>query len=84
MSCPDRDCSWKEIALWLADCHAATASYLGSIKSISKAEKNRHAQICDRAEQMIRFGVFTARPSEKDAVLARLKNAAAECRKKRL
>lgn len=74
--------SWEEIALWLADCQAAAAYWMGTVKSISKAEKKRHAAICDRAEQMIRFGVFTARPSTKEDVLNRLKNAAAECRKK--
>lgn len=36
---------WKELALHLLDCEAATGYHLGSLKSGSKSEKDRHRSI---------------------------------------
>lgn len=53
--------TWRRIALWLADCHAATAEYDGRLKSTSGARRNRFAEICRRAAGMIRYGHYTGR-----------------------
>ena len=38
--------SWEQVALWAADCEAATA-YHYERKSASKSERKRHIQICE-------------------------------------
>jgi hypothetical protein len=38
---------WKSIAIYLLDCHAATAGYDGTIKSVSKSRKERFASILE-------------------------------------
>lgn len=48
----DRD-YWKSVALYLAECHAATAGYDASLKSVSKSRKQRLAGICRKAMNMI-------------------------------
>ena len=40
--------NWKNIALYLADCHAATAEYDGLLKSCSNSRRDRFASICDK------------------------------------
>jgi hypothetical protein len=42
---------WKGIALYLADCHAATAGSLP--KATSKSARARFVNICDKALQML-------------------------------
>ncbi len=49
---PDRR-DWKRIALWLAECHAATAEYDGSLKSTSASRRNRLVSICQRSLNFI-------------------------------
>lgn len=44
---------WKKIALYLADCHAATAEYDGLLASCSQARRDRFRAICERASRMI-------------------------------
>ena len=46
--------NWKDIALYLADCHAATGYREGSLKSGSKSEKERHLSICREASALIK------------------------------
>ena len=77
MTSPD---GWKEIAIWLADCEAATCAELALKKSASKSEKRRHALICERASAMLRIGAFMGRPSRQDSVLERLDNAVQACK----
>ena len=38
--------AWKNFALYLADCQAATAEELAMRKSTSKSDKHRHRIIC--------------------------------------
>lgn len=47
---------WREIALYLADCHAATAEYEGRMSRTSKSSKKRMQLICSHAAEMIRGG----------------------------
>ncbi len=44
---------WKNIALYLADCHAATAAHDGLLKSCSTYRRERFASICEKAMAMI-------------------------------
>lgn len=67
---------WKQIAGYLADCHAATAEDDGRMKSISKSRAGRFRSICQRAENLLRgrefvpYHVARAEPDEylKDVV----------------
>ena len=77
MRTPDE---WKEIAIWLADCEAATCAELALKKSASKSEKRRHALICERAGAMLRIGAFMGRPSRHESVLERMDNAVQSCK----
>jgi hypothetical protein len=70
---------WKQLALWLADCHAATAYYMANTKSMSNSERRRHISICDATRQMIEEGGFTRRPSLLTDVVERLRNASTAC-----
>lgn len=64
---------WKEIALYLADCHAASAEIIAHRKSALKSDRKRAEQLCTKAAEMIRasrsYGY--ARRSE-ETVLRRL------------
>lgn len=40
---------WKEFALWLADCHAATAEHDGRLKVTSPSRRERFVSICQSA-----------------------------------
>lgn len=44
---------WRRIALWLADVHAATASYEGSLSRTSKSSRRRFLAICEKASRMV-------------------------------
>ncbi|MEX3933292.1 hypothetical protein AB4Y32_16065 [Paraburkholderia phymatum] len=48
----DRD-YWKRVAAYLASCHAATLSYDGSLKSTSKARRERFESIVEKARDMM-------------------------------
>lgn len=39
---------WKNIAIYLLDCHAATAGYDGQLKSTSKSRKTRFLSILEK------------------------------------
>ena len=45
---------WKRVAAYLAQCHAATAEYDGSLKSVSKARCKRFQDICATAAEALR------------------------------
>lgn len=45
--------NWKDIALYLADCHAATADHDGMLKSCSTIRRERFASICEKAMALI-------------------------------
>jgi hypothetical protein len=44
---------WKSVALYLADCHAATAAHAASVKSTPKSSRERLREICERALAMV-------------------------------
>lgn len=44
---------YKDIAYYLANCHAATAEHLFRLKSTSKMEKDRQRKICQNAVDML-------------------------------
>lgn len=56
---------WKSIALYLADCHAATAEYDGALSSTSKTRRERFASICEKALAAIRSGAL---PDERGTI----------------
>jgi hypothetical protein len=47
---------WKRVAIYLADCHAATAVCEGEMKSVPKARKQRYAEICRKALEYLDGG----------------------------
>jgi len=71
---------WKKAALYLADCHAATAYSIGTRKSTSKHEKSRHMSICKKAAEMIRAGGFFQwqHPCDEDRVAQRCEESVKE------
>ena len=44
---------WKGVALYLLDCHAATAGYDGQLKSVSKSRKKRFASILEKGIALV-------------------------------
>jgi len=52
---------WRKIALYLADCHAATTEYDGTLKSVSASRRSRLASICERAAKMVKLGAYMER-----------------------
>lgn len=62
---------WKAIALYLADCHAATAEHMGSLSGTSRANRKRFEEICSTALDMI-SGVQTPHPLSELDVKKRL------------
>jgi hypothetical protein len=46
--------NWKRIALYLADCHAATAEDMAERKSGSKSDRDRFASICENAISLLK------------------------------
>lgn len=65
------------IALYLADCHAATSEYDGTLKSVSKSRSRRLREICLKASDMLTQRVPPPRRSSNYAntVLERLLEA---------
>lgn len=67
---------WKDIALYLASCHAATAEYDGHLKGTSKSRRNRYRDICTTALRAISSGTLVdARPQSEQDVVRRLQDA---------
>jgi hypothetical protein len=73
MSEPTR---WKELALYLADCCAATAEYDGELKSTSKVRRERLARICEKAAVAIRGGPLMGTARSEKIVATRCEDAA--------
>jgi hypothetical protein len=46
--------NWKRVALYLADCHAATAECIADRKSASRSDKKRFASICIDAMNLLK------------------------------
>ena len=75
----------EHIAIWAADCEAATAEGYASRKSASRGERTRHAAICKSLREMLTNGVYTKsdgfQPFEtvKARVLERLDKAESKC-----
>lgn len=63
---------WKNAALWLADCHAATAEYDGHLSVTSRARSERFVEICRAAlvfvegGQGLRLAALPASPVRED------------------
>jgi hypothetical protein len=81
-----QDGEWEKIAIWAADCEAATGEGYADRKSASKSERARHASICNKLKSMIEAGYFTGRelacqsPEDtKKRVLDRLRDAESKC-----
>ena len=76
----ESEIEWRDIAIWLADCHAATAEHDGTLRSTSRSRRARFHSICLDAAHMLHLGRFfkEARPLER--VLERLRDAAKESR----
>jgi len=66
---------WKAIALYLADCHAATADGEGMLSRTSKGSRKRFRDICLIAQHMItgeNTGVTPRRLDTSDRYQARV------------
>ena len=66
---------WKSLALWLADCAAATAEYDGRLKSTSAARSARMRGICWKAAMAIEGRAVELRARQEADILRRLKAA---------
>ena len=73
---------WKNIAVYLLDCHAATAGYDGQLKSVAKSRKERFASILEEGialfegTKMPRNGPVWGVPTScEERVLERSRNA---------
>jgi hypothetical protein len=67
---------WHSVAIYLADCHAATAEYDGGLKGVSKSRKKRLASICHTAAQAISGHYYAKyRTSEPSHVIERCEKA---------
>lgn len=64
---------WKSLALWLADCHAATTEYDGNLRSTSAARRRRLQDICAKTHAAIATGMLNAHPRDEASVLERLR-----------
>lgn len=66
---------WRDAALWLADCHAATAEHDLALKSTSKFRRERLVSICVGAAGLLRRSWATVKrrpmPSERQHILER-------------
>lgn len=66
---------WEKIAIYIADCEAATTAHLAALKSSSKSELKRHQSICQTLLDSIKAEYLVKQPSKKDSVIARLEQA---------
>jgi hypothetical protein len=72
---PDSKEYWMQVALYLADCHAATLEDEGRRKSMPKHSKDRFRSICCKTLGMLMDGTLPNFPSQKTDVINRIKNA---------
>lgn len=74
---------WKGLALWLAQCHAATAQGEGMMSRTSKSSRSRFVSICERAALMIEkralIGPHVGK-DDADKTIERLKGAVRDLR----
>ena len=84
----ERD-NWKGLALYLADCHAATTQTFGDLKSTSESGKKRLVLICEEAAWAIHYAetgpvwaYWGNRIRAAKDIMQRCLDAAAEMRKK--
>jgi hypothetical protein len=69
----DKAREWKTLAIYLANCHAATAYGVLERKSSSKAEKERHKAICKLALVSLKEGRLIGKiPSDLSSTIQRL------------
>lgn len=71
---------WKAVAIYLAECHAATAGYDGSLTSTSKSRKLRFADICEIAAKALDGHFDKKRIGDSKDVANRCRSAASEIR----
>jgi hypothetical protein len=65
--------SFEDVAIYLADCHAATAFGVLEKNSSPKYERLRQRSILTRAAECLKAGALVgARPSKREDVLARI------------
>lgn len=74
--------NWKRVALYLADCHAATAVDMADRKSGSKSDRDRFASICEKAVSLLEDPTCVTNPYLPYANLEELpKRVVDRCRK---
>jgi hypothetical protein len=66
---------WRTAALYLADCHAATAETEGMKKSASASQLRRYSAICQTALTAIEHGYITQVVRNPEPIIERLKSA---------
>lgn len=49
---------WRKIAIYMAECNAATAEYDGKLKRTSKFSRGRMASICEKGAEMVKHGLY--------------------------
>lgn len=49
---------WRKIAIYMAECNAATAEYDGRLKRTSKHSRGRMASICEKGAEMVKHGLY--------------------------
>lgn len=81
------DESWEDIALYFADCEAATAYTYGSTKSMSMYETKRHISICQTMLSSIEAGALVGKSnylsrSKKEHVIEQLRKVIDTCQNK--
>lgn len=81
------DENWEDVALYFADCEAATAYTYGSTKSLSMYETKRHISICQTMLASIEAGALVGKahypnPSRREHVVEQLRKVIETCQSK--
>ena len=68
---------WKNVAVWLADCHAGTMEVEGRMSKTSKRSRERFRKICENAASMLVLSwPYCAKDNvDMNHVVERLRNA---------
>lgn len=69
---------WRDVACYLADCHAATAEIEGNMARTSKSSRRRFAAICRTAADAL-HGNFIKKAGPPEDVAERCDMAAKDC-----
>jgi hypothetical protein len=72
---------WKDIAIYLADCHAATAYDLLAKRHTSKTERARQLMLVNTCLECLKTGELNHRKSRLEDVISRLERTQNEFKK---